>query len=206
MAMAVYKDVESYIAAAQPFAQPICRKLVSLIRKASPEITTAIKWGQPAFMYKGKILCFVWAFKDHVSFTFYEGALVEDKYGILNAGEGNQKSRSVHLHEHLPVPEKEIQEYLREAMRNIDQGKHVKIDVSKDKTVVLPLYIKKALQQSKLLDAFEKQIYTYRKGYVHWIEQAKQEETKQRRIAQMLREVKSGKEYMGMQRAPSRKK
>lgn len=64
----------------------------------------------------------------------------------------------------------------------------------------IPEFIKRILLKHDLLEKYNSQIYTYRKGYVKCIEDAKREETKKRRIDQMIRELREGKAYMGMRR------
>jgi hypothetical protein len=60
--------VDAYIAKAQPFAQPILRKLRTLVHKADPEIEETVKWGMPSFTHAG-IVCGMAAF----SVRFLEG-------------------------------------------------------------------------------------------------------------------------------------
>jgi hypothetical protein len=47
--------VDAYLEKAQPFARPILKKLRALVHKACPGITETIKWGMPAFEYKGPV-------------------------------------------------------------------------------------------------------------------------------------------------------
>ena len=194
------QQIDSYIEKAAPFAQEICKSLRKIIHKTSSDIEEAVKWGSPMFTYNGKNLCLVWAFKHHASIVFPEGALINDKYKLFNQGEDNLKGRGIQFKGVSEVDEKKIMEYLHQAMRNIDEGKSIKVPVSKDKTVNLPDWYKKVLQKEKLLEKYESQIYTYRKGYLQWIEGAKQPQTKEKRINQMISEVRGGKIYMGMKR------
>jgi hypothetical protein len=66
--------------------------LVQLVRTtildASPEVTEAIKWQAPTFMYKGNIASFYPKTKTHVSLMFHQGASLPDPAGLLEgAGE-----------------------------------------------------------------------------------------------------------------------
>jgi uncharacterized protein YdeI (YjbR/CyaY-like superfamily) len=198
--MEAKREIDSYIKKRAPFAQEICQKLRDIIHHASPEVQEAVKWGSPAFIYKGKLLCIVWAFKQHASIVFNQGSLINDKYKLFNAGEDNLKGRTIKFTDKSQIDGDKIIDYIRQGLKNIDEGKSVKVPVSKDKTVVLPDYIKSILKKEGLLGKYEEQIYTYRKGYRQWIEEAKQEATKQKRIEQMVREVKEGKKYMNMPR------
>lgn len=200
----VSKNIDTYIENLPPNIQLICKKLRQIIHTADSTIEEAWKWSSPYFMYKKKPLCLVWGFTHHASLTFLEGALLKDTQKIFNYGEDNKKSRTIKFNDISEVEkigEQIFLDYIHAAMKNIDEGKHVKIPVTKDKTVILPPYIKTVLKKEGLLQKYEEQIFTYRKGYLQWIEQAKTEETKQKRINIMLKELHTGKEYMGMERS-----
>lgn len=55
--------------------------------------------------------------------------------------------------------------------------------------VEVPKYIADAFKKAKVLAAFEKLSYTYRKEHVRAIEDAKTEETRQRRIAKAIEKL-----------------
>ncbi len=197
------KEIDAYLKKLPDFSYKICAKLRRIIHATSGEIEEDWKWGSPTFTYKGKLLCFFWAFSKHVSLTFFEGSLLKDTEKIFNYGENNLRSRSIKftdISELESIGEETIIKYIKEAIKNIKEGKSVKIPVTKDKTVVLPEWLKKILSDEGLLEKYEAQIYTYRKGYLRWIEEAKQEKTKKKRIEIMLRELHEGKGYMGMPR------
>src|SRR5476649_2138757 len=62
---------EARIAQAAEFARPILRHLRRLVQKACPEAEETVKWGQLSFIYRGKILCGMGAFKAHCTFGFW---------------------------------------------------------------------------------------------------------------------------------------
>ena len=70
----------------------------------------------------------------------------------------------------------------------------------------IPDFVKDALQQQKLMDDYNARPAYQRNDYIGWIQQAKQEDTKQKRLKQMLRELKKGGVYMNMKHNPSRKR
>jgi uncharacterized protein YdeI (YjbR/CyaY-like superfamily) len=197
------KQIDSYLKKLPDFSYKICAKLRRIIHATSIDIEEDWKWGSPAFTYKGKLLCFFWAFSKHVSLTFFEGSLMKDPKKLFNYGESNLRNRSIKFTDIVElesIGEETLIRYLKEAIKNIKDGKAVKIPASTDKTVILPIWFKNILREEGLLAKYEEQIYTYRKGYLRWIEEAKQEGTRQKRIEQMLRELHDGKVYMGMKR------
>lgn len=56
-----------------------------------------------------------------------------------------------------------------------------------------------ALEQSGLMAAYQSRPPYQQNDYIGWIERAKQPQTRQKRLAQMLRELQGGNAYMGMQ-------
>jgi uncharacterized protein YdeI (YjbR/CyaY-like superfamily) len=50
------------------------------------------------------------------------------------------------------------------------------------RTVEIPAAFKTLLKSKGLLAEFEKMSFTHRKEYIRWIEEAKKEETRQRRL------------------------
>ena len=61
------KDIDSYIAGANPEARPTLEELRKVIKAAVPEAEEGISWGVPFYKYRGLLAGFA-AFKNHVSF------------------------------------------------------------------------------------------------------------------------------------------
>src|SRR5690606_26989508 len=59
--------IDVYIEQAADFAKPILTRLRKLVHKGCPDVVETIKWGMPAFDYKGP-LCGMAAFKQHCAF------------------------------------------------------------------------------------------------------------------------------------------
>ncbi len=70
----------------------------------------------------------------------------------------------------------------------------------------MPTFMKKALQERDLLQAYHVRPAYQQNDYIGWINQAKQEQTKQKRLQQMLEELAQGGVYMKMAHPPSKKK
>ncbi len=69
----------------------------------------------------------------------------------------------------------------------------------KRKRYPMPSFIKEALKKTGLEVAYQSRPPYQQNDYVGWITRAKQEETKQKRLDQMLSELKSGDKYMDME-------
>lgn len=70
----------------------------------------------------------------------------------------------------------------------------------------MPDFVKKALDESGLISAYEERPAYQQNDYIGWIERAKRPETKLKRLQQMLYELKVGGVYMNMKHPPSEKK
>ncbi|MDY6970357.1 MAG: YdeI/OmpD-associated family protein [Spirochaetota bacterium] len=70
----------------------------------------------------------------------------------------------------------------------------------------MPDFVKKALDDEKLMEDYLDRPAYQQNDYVGWIIQAKLEKTKQKRLNQMLKELKTGGIYMKMPHPPSAKK
>jgi uncharacterized protein YdeI (YjbR/CyaY-like superfamily) len=181
--------IDEYIKKAPVFAQPICTKLRQIIRKADPGIVEDWKWG-PNFNKKGMV-CGFSAFKEHVSFVFFQGAMLKDPKKILALGGSNVHNRTVKFMGLKDIDEKTLIAYIKEAVAPNTRG--VKAQPEK-KQVTVPADLKKALAANKKAHAnFEQLAYTYRKEYIKWIEEAEQPETRQRKIQQTVGKVAAGK-------------
>lgn len=177
--------IDKYIKDAPEFAQPILKKLRTLIHKAEPEIIEDWKWG-PNFQKNGMI-CGIWAFKKHVSLVFFQGASLKDPQKILTEGTSNAHNRTVKFQSFDELDEKTLLAYLKEAVKNNVQG--IKI---KSKSPAIPKDFKDLLIKNKLLDKFEESSFSNRKECLNWIDSAKRLETRERRIQKALEKICEG--------------
>ncbi|MCA9939565.1 MAG: YdeI/OmpD-associated family protein [Anaerolineales bacterium] len=62
----------------------------------------------------------------------------------------------------------------------------------------MPDFVREALLRADLMTAYEARPPYQRNDYLGWINRARREETRQKRLAQMLDELASGDRYMNM--------
>jgi uncharacterized protein YdeI (YjbR/CyaY-like superfamily) len=62
----------------------------------------------------------------------------------------------------------------------------------------MPAFVRRALMQRGLVDAYETRPPYQQNDYLGWINRPKREETKRKRLAQMLKELERGDRYMNM--------
>ncbi len=66
-------------------------------------------------------------------------------------------------------------------------------------------FVDQALTEHDLWEAYNERPAYQRNDYLMWINNAKREETKGKRLTQMLQELKTGGVYMRMKHSPSQK-
>lgn len=69
----------------------------------------------------------------------------------------------------------------------------------------MPGFVERALMEAGLMDAYEARPPYQRNDYLLWINEAKRQETKNKRLRQMLDELKVGGVYMNMRHRASSK-
>ena len=62
----------------------------------------------------------------------------------------------------------------------------------------MPAFVKSALEAENLFDEYKKRPPYQQNDYIGWISRAKREETKQKRLQQMIDELQKGNVYMKM--------
>ncbi len=62
----------------------------------------------------------------------------------------------------------------------------------------VPEYVEKAISERGLMERYLKRPPYQRNDYIGWITRAKREETRYKRLQQMLEELATGDRYMGM--------
>lgn len=179
--------IDEGISQMEPFAQKICKKLRKIILSADPEIIEDWKWG-PNYYLNGMV-CGFWGFKKHASLVFFQGSLLKDEKKILIANAGNVHNRHIKYTDVKQIDEELVLKYLFEAIDN--NRKDIKIIAPKDKTVEIPIDVKKSFKSAKLLTYFESLAYSHRKEYMMWITDAKKEETRLKRINQAIEKLTS---------------
>ena len=68
--------------------------------------------------------------------------------------------------------------------------------------VPMPPFVRDALDEAGLRDAYGRRPAYQQNDYLGWIERARREETKQKRLGQMLEELEAGDVYMKMAWSP----
>ncbi len=183
--------VDAYIAKSAPFARPILRHLRAIVHAACPETEETLKWGMPAFLYKG-MLCGMAAFKAHATFGFWKGKLVVPA-GASKSAEAMGQFGCITRVADLP-PKRVIAAYVKAAMKLNDAGVKAPRAAAKRRPLPVPADLKAALaKHARARRTFEAFPPGKRRDYVEWLLEAKTDATRARRLATAIEWLTEGK-------------
>lgn len=184
--------IDAYIEQAADFAKPILLHIRSLVHQACPEITETMKWSFPHFDYKG-IVCSMAAFKRHCAFGFRKQSLLESDAFPKEKTAMGSFGRITSLKD-LPADSQMISLIKKAVALNEAGIKAEKKKPQPPKELKVPEALAAALAKNKKARAaFDKLSYSHRKEYIEWIEGAKTEPTRLKRIATTLEWITEGK-------------
>lgn len=176
------QKISDYINHLPEWSKTICTDLRRIILAADPSINEEWKWG-PHYS-SGGMVCGYGAFKGHIKFTFFNGSAMQDPKGVFNHCVDNEFSRSIRYEQGSVPDAKTLTEYIRESIAINRKGFKRKV---KNKTVDVPAELSAALAQNKTaLAFFEGLTYGYKKEFAELVTTAKQEKTRQERIAKVV--------------------
>ena len=187
-------DHESYIAAAPEYARPILERLRGLFHHVCPDIEETIKWRQPHFEHAGLIGSMA-AFKKYVSLGFFKGALLDDPLGILEPiGETGMAVAKFSSREEMP-DDAELVPYIQAAIELNRTGvKRPRSTKPTGSQPEIPEFFRRALEGNAAARAtFDGFPPSGRREYLDWINEAKREVTRDKRIAQSIEWLSEGK-------------
>jgi len=170
--------LDTYVAKSAPFAKPILAHLRDLIHKACPSVQETMKWGQPFFECNGQVICLMAGFKEHCRFRFW----APEMRGVMREHDGFGRITKI---EDLP---REMRRYIEQAATIAASGKQTSPMAGRTKKpkAELPLHpeFAGALAKNKKAAAALKAFPPgRRREYVAWINDAKTDQTRSRRIA-----------------------
>jgi uncharacterized protein YdeI (YjbR/CyaY-like superfamily) len=148
-----------------------------------------IKWGGPVYLSGGKNLAAMAAFKSYAGIWFYQGVLLKDEAGkLINAQEGVTRSLRQWRFDSVDqiIQDRDlIKAYVFEAMDNALRTREIKR--VRNSFVQIPPALTMALEADQnLRSCFEAFTPGNQKDFCAYIDQAKQEKTKQERLLRII--------------------
>ena len=181
--------VDAYIEKSADFARPILERMRETVQSAIPEAEETIKWGAPYFDFEGPV-CGMAAFKRHCAFVFWKDKLVVEDPSDEAMG---QLGRIESLDD-LPS-RKTLVRWLKKAAKLNREGVRAPRTVRSPKPPVrVPPDLERALARNpRARTAFDGFSPSHRREYVEWIQEARREETREKRLATAIAWIAEGK-------------
>jgi uncharacterized protein YdeI (YjbR/CyaY-like superfamily) len=183
--------IDAYIEKSADFAKPVLTHIRKIVHKASPKITETVKWGMPAFEYKGMV-CGMAAFKEHCTFGFWKHSLLDydgfsdEKTAMGSFGRMTSKKD-------LP-PDETLIKLVQQAVELNEKGVKVERKKPAAKEIAVPDNLAAALKKNKAAQkTFDNFPPSCRKEYVQWITEAKTDATREKRLATTIEWLSEGK-------------
>lgn len=192
--MQAQEQINLYIAEQPEWHRKTLVRLRQLIHSVDEDIEETWRWNAPSFDHDG-IMLGLHGFKHHVAVWFHKGALLKDTHKLFEKLEkGDDKGmRSYKIQEGGTIDEKGFMDLVKQAVKVNQSGAKITDARPARKALVVPADLKSCLKKDDLAwDNWEKFNYTHKKEYVEWITDARQEETRKRRIAQALEMIREG--------------
>jgi uncharacterized protein YdeI (YjbR/CyaY-like superfamily) len=188
-------QVDAYIKKAAPFARPILVKLRSLFHRACPKVAEKIKWGHVSFEYQG-MLGGMAAFKHHATWGMWKASLIQDPDGVMARRASSMMSAGQIDDVSQLADDDDILGIIKQGVVLNEQGAKVPSRARKTKRPPpkCPPELAAALKKSPKAAATYAQFNaSHQREYVEWITEAKQQATRERRIAQAIEWMALGK-------------
>ena len=182
--------VDDYIGKSPEFARPILSHLRDVVHAACPQVEEDIKWGAPHFLHHG-MLASMAAFKAHACFGFWRGKELFPDGGAGGAMGDFGKLTSVR---DLPA-KKALSALVKQAMALNESGaaRPRRVAKAKPPPVPSPAFAAALGSNRKAARVFADFPPGQQREYVEWIDSAKGEDTRARRIAQAVEWLAEGK-------------
>lgn len=185
--------VDEYIKKAAPFAQPILRKVRTLFHKASPKIEETVKWGVPSFEYQG-IVGGMAAFKKYVTWGLWKAKLLDGVQDMRSDQSSHMSGGAIADVSEIP-PDAKVVALIKQAVKlNEDGVKLPQRSGKKKPPPKTPSDLAAALKNNaKAAASYAAFSPSHKREYCEWITEAKQAETRARRLAQAIEWLAEGK-------------
>lgn len=191
------KRLDTYIAKSAEFAKPILKHIRELVHKACPEVEETLKWGFPHFVYGDGTLVSMAAFKEHMAFGFWKASLLKDPNKILEKGDRGAMGHFGRITSLKNFPPDRIMiAYIKEAAKLNEAGIKVarKKVPAERKVLTTPKFLIEALGKNKSAKKhFDEFSYSKKKEYIEWLNDAKTEDTKDKRLKTAIEWISQGK-------------
>jgi len=187
-------SVDDYIADRPEDVRPLLQEVRATIRAAAPDATEKMSWQMPTFWQGENIIHFA-AFQNHIG--IYPGGEAVGVFAERLAGYKTSKG-AIQLPLDAPLDHQLIRDIVSWRLAQAKNSVSTYAEPTARERYPMPEFISEALEQSGLWERYRARPPYQQNDYLGWIARAKREDTRQKRLAQMLDELRAGDAYMGM--------
>jgi len=186
--------IDDYIAMAKRWKEEYMELRELLLQS---ELKEELKWYNPCYTLNNVNLIMIGGFKEFISLSFFNGAILKDPYGVLDKpGENSQAVRFFKFHNVQQIKDNEaiIKEYIQASIDAEKAG--LKVDFSEKKELVYVQELQDKLKKDPAFkSAFEKLTLGRRRAYNLFFSAPKQSITRIQRIEKMAPKILEGKGF-----------
>jgi hypothetical protein len=113
--MKKYTSFDDYLKDQNPKNQAIIHALRRLVKRVTPALSEAVKWGNGCWVSGNNPVAYVYCAADHVQFGFFNGSSLKDPRGLLQ-GQG-KFVRHTKVRDPSTIDERAFVALLRQAAR-----------------------------------------------------------------------------------------
>jgi len=185
-------DVDLFLSNAKSWQEEMEKLRVIILECGFVE---ELKWGKPCYAFEGKNLVIIQPFKEYCALMFFNGALLNDSFGILvKPGENSQAGRQIRFTNSSEIKKSKptLKAYLYEAIEVEKAG--LKLAPKTSSEFEIP---EEFQQKLKSMPALKKAFFALTPGrqraYLMHFAAAKQSKTRETRIESYVDKILSGK-------------
>lgn len=154
-----------------------------------------VKWGKLCYAWDGSNVAILYGMKDSCAVGFFKGSLLEDEDGVLvQPGRHSQAMRRLHFESLGEIEDSEdtIRRFINQAIQLEKDG--LEVAFTEKDNLDYPDELQDALDDDpELADAFEELTPGRQRGWVLHFSDAKQSETRTRRVRKARSTIIAGK-------------
>jgi uncharacterized protein YdeI (YjbR/CyaY-like superfamily) len=197
-AKAKTKDPIEWLELCPEFSAPLANQMREWILTWEPDLTESIKWNMLCFSGR-KLVCGMSACQKHLGLALFRGTELPDPAKLFNeGGENNTNIRSLRLTTLAGFNQRALQNMLRAGVELDSDPTIPPLPKVKRKPWPMPDFFKRALAEKRnqrAAENFRAFAPTYQREYVGWVTQAKQPETRERRLKETLAGLARGRKW-----------
>lgn len=183
--------------------KPIAHKINDTLLGIQPKYQCKLAWGGWAYHLEGNYSCLLVPYDDHIKLMIMRGRMLTDTDNRLEGSGSN--TQHIKFFSVDDVEQTHLKHILDQQFTLFASGiKDEEPGKPKEKQP-MPKFVEDALFEHGVMNDYKSRPAYQQNDYLGWINSAKQDATKQKRLDQMLDELKAGGIYMNMPHGASKK-